>query len=91
MSSSRDLTRRDFMRQSAAGVAGFGLLLNGEPVPLEAAPVLPRPASPADRVGVAFIGAGIRGHILMDAAKETGQADLIIVSDCYQGHLDRAK
>lgn len=91
MSSSRDLTRRDFMRRSAAGVAGLGLLLNGEPVLLEAAPVLPRAASPADRVGVGFIGAGIRGHILMEAAKQTGQADLIIVSDCYQGHLDRAK
>ncbi|MBI1941354.1 MAG: Gfo/Idh/MocA family oxidoreductase, partial [Acidobacteria bacterium] len=77
--------------RSAAGVAGFGLLLNGEPVPLEASPVLPRPASPSDRVGVGFIGAGIRGHILMDAAKQTGQADLIVVSDCYQGHLDRAK
>jgi predicted dehydrogenase len=86
----REMTRRDFIRRSATGVAGAGLLLNGLPVPLEATP-LPKPASASDRVGVGFIGAGIRGHILMDAAKQTGQADLLCVCDCYQGHLDRAK
>ncbi len=90
MDSYRGMTRRDFVRRGAAGVAGMGLLLDGVPVPLEAGP-LPRPASPSDRVGVGFIGAGIRGHILMDAAKETGQADLVTVCDCYQGHLERAK
>jgi predicted dehydrogenase len=91
MPSFRDLTRRDFMRRSAAGFAGLGFLLNGKWVPLEASQVLPKPANPADRVGVGFIGAGIRGHILMDAAKQTGLANLVVASDCYQGHLDRAK
>jgi predicted dehydrogenase len=91
MSSRTDLTRRDFLRRSAASAAGFGLLLNGERVPLEASSGLPKPASPNDRVGVGFIGAGIRGHILMDAAKQTGQADLIVACDCYLGHLERAK
>ena len=86
----REMTRRDFIRRSATGVASAGLLLNGLPVPLEATP-LPKPASASDRVGVGFIGAGIRGHILMDAAKQAGQADLLCVCDCYQGHLDRAK
>jgi predicted dehydrogenase len=90
MNSYRKMTRRDFIRRSAAGVAGAGLLLDGEPVAIAASP-LPRPASPNDRVGVGFIGAGIRGHILMDMAKLTGQADLLTVCDCYQGHLDRAK
>ncbi|MCJ7504796.1 MAG: Gfo/Idh/MocA family oxidoreductase, partial [Acidobacteriia bacterium] len=91
MPSFRDLTRRDFMRRGAAGFAGLGFLLNGKWVPLEAAAALPKPANPADRVGVGFIGAGIRGHILMDAAKQTGLANLVVASDCYQGHLDRAK
>jgi predicted dehydrogenase len=40
---------------------------------------------------VAFLGVGIRGHILIEAAKATGQANLILACDCYQGHLDRAK
>lgn len=86
MALKRDITRRDFMLR---GAASAGLLLNGVPVPLEAAP-LPRPAGPNDRVGVGFIGAGIRGHILMDAAQATGQANLLTVCDCYTGHLDRA-
>src|SRR5574337_506093 len=90
MSSSREVTRRDFMRRSAAGVAGMGFLLNGKWVSIEATP-LPPPASPADRVNVGYVGAGIRGHILMEATKTTGQANLVAVADCYQGHLDRAK
>jgi predicted dehydrogenase len=91
MSSSRELTRRDFFRRSAVGVAGMGFLLNGKWVPLEAAPAMPKPASPADRVNVGYIGAGIRGNILMEAAKSTGQASLVVATDCYQGHLERAK
>jgi len=83
-------SRREFMRRSAAGAAGLGLLLNGKELMLEAAP-LPLPASPSDRVNVGFIGFGIRGNILMEAVKQTGQANLVAVSDCYQGHLARAK
>ena len=83
-------SRREFMRRGAVGAAGFGMLVNGKWIPLEAAP-LPPPASPNDRVNVAFIGFGIRGNILMEAVKKTGQANMVAVSDCYQGHLDRAK
>ena len=83
-------SRREFMRRSTFGAAGVGLLLNGRPVPMEAAP-LPAPAGPNDRVNLAFIGFGIRGNILMEAAKKTGQVNLVAVSDCYQGHLTRAQ
>ena len=83
-------SRRDFMRRSAVGAAGLGMLVNGNWIPLEATP-LPAPAGPNDRVNVAFIGFGIRGNILMEAVKKTGQANLVAVSDCYQGHLARAK
>jgi len=83
-------SRREFMRRSTVGAAGMGLLLNGKWVPLEATP-LPPPAGPNDRVNLGFIGFGIRGNILMEAIKKTGQANLVAVSDCYQGHLTRAK
>jgi predicted dehydrogenase len=66
------------------------LLLNGKSIPLEATP-LPPPAGPNDRVNLGFIGFGIRGNIVMEAIKKTGQANLVAVSDCYQGHLTRAK
>jgi len=84
------VTRRQFIRQSAAGAAGLGLLLNGKPVYVAAAP-LPQPASPNDRINLGFIGYGIRGCYLMENVKQTQQANLVAVADCYQGHLDRAK
>lgn len=83
-------SRREFVRRSTFGAAGLGLFLDGKWVPVEAAP-LPPPASPNDRVNVAFIGFGIRGNILMEAVKLSGQANMVAVSDCYQGHLTRAK
>jgi predicted dehydrogenase len=83
-------SRRDFMRKGAVGAAGLGLLLNGEWVSVEASP-LPKPAGPSDRVNVAFIGFGIRGNYLLEAARDTEQANLVAACDCYQGHLDRAK
>ncbi len=83
-------SRRDFLRQSAAGAATTGLMLNGEWLPLEADP-MPRPAGPSDRVNVGFIGIGIRGGYLMEQTKKTGQANLVAACDCYQGYLDRAK
>jgi predicted dehydrogenase len=83
-------SRREFMRRSAVGTAGLGMLVNGKWIPVEAAP-LPPPAGPNDRVNVAFIGFGIRGNILMEAVKKTEQANMVAVSDCYQGHLTRAK
>jgi len=88
---SRDLTRRDFMRRTAGGFTGLGLFVNGRRVPLEASEVIPKTASPADRVNVGFIGFGIRGNILLEAVKQTGQANLVVACDCYQGHLARAK
>lgn len=84
-------TRRDFIRRGAAGAAGLGYFLNGQWTPLEALPGMPKPASPNDRVNLAFIGVGIRGHILMGAATTTDQANLVVACDCYQGHLDRSK
>jgi predicted dehydrogenase len=78
------------MLRSATSAAGLGLMLNGNWIPFELSP-LPRPAGPNDRVNLGFIGFGIRGNILLEAAKETGQANLVEVCDCYQGHLARAK
>jgi predicted dehydrogenase len=83
-------TRREFILRSATQAASLSLVLNGKliAVPLS---VLPKPANSNDRVNLGFIGFGIRGNILLESAKETQQANLVEVCDCYQGHLDRAK
>jgi hypothetical protein len=78
------------MLQSAGSAAGFGLMLNGDCIPFGSTD-LPKPAAANDRVGLGFIGFGIRGNILLEAARETQQANFIEVCDCYQGHLERAK
>jgi len=83
-------TRREFVRQTATNALGMGLVLNGNWLAFPSTP-LPKPASPNDRVDLGIIGFGIRGNILLEAAKQTGQANLIEVCDCYQGHLERAK
>ena len=54
-------TRRQFIQQGALNAAGFGLLLNGNGVPFESTP-LPKPAAANDRIGLGFIGFGIRGR-----------------------------
>jgi predicted dehydrogenase len=83
-------TRRQFILRSATQAASLGLVLNGRLITLPPS-LLPDPAGPNDRVNLGFIGFGIRGNILLEAAKETGQANLVEVCDCYQGHLERAK
>jgi len=83
--------RREFIRRGASGAAGLGLFLNGKYIVAEPAAPLPNPAAPSDRVNVGFIGFGIRGNILFESARKTGQANLVEVCDCYQGHLERAQ
>jgi predicted dehydrogenase len=41
-------------------------------------------------VRLGFIGAGIRGTLLMEAASGIAGAQIVAVADCYKGHLDRA-
>lgn len=75
--------------QSATQAASLGLVLNGRAITVVPS-LLPKPAGPNDRVNLGFIGFGIRGNILLEAAKETQQANLLEVCDCYRGHLERA-
>ena len=83
-------TRRQFILRSATQAASLGLVLNGKLITLPPS-LWPGPAGPNYRVNLGFIGFGIRGNILLEAAKETRQANLVEVCDCYQGHLERAK
>lgn len=81
------INRRQFLEKSsllaaAAGVAGgartAGAQLNNSAA-VNLAPV---------RLG--FIGVGIRGTLLMEAAAGIAGVEIKAVADCYQGHLVRA-
>lgn len=82
------LNRREFLGKttllaSAAGVA-IGAKkgraqLNNAAVP------------PPSRVGVGFIGVGIRGTLLLEASLEVYGVEPVAVCDLYKGHLERAK
>jgi len=42
-------------------------------------------------VRLGFIGVGIRGTLLMEAASGIAGAQIVAAADCYRGHLDRAQ
>ena len=48
-------------------------------------------APPPKPVRLGFIGVGIRGHLLMEAAAGLSGVELVAAADCYRGHLDRAR
>lgn len=93
------MSRRDFVKQSigAAGLVG----LAGTAASAASSPVASHASSAAssarilganDSVGVAFIGIGIRGEILVRSTQALGSAARILeVCDLYDGHFDRAK
>ena len=78
---SEHLSRRNFMRKSAAGVA------------LAVGPAV-RPSRGAnDKINIAWIGVGTRGNYLMDMfyEKSSDLAAVVAVCDAYTGYQDRAK
>jgi predicted dehydrogenase len=42
-------------------------------------------------VRLGFIGVGIRGTLVMEAAKGIHGVEIVAAADCYKGHLDRAR
>ena len=42
-------------------------------------------------VRLGFIGVGIRGTLLLEAAAGIAGVEIVAVADCYKGHLERAK
>src|SRR5919109_3975615 len=77
------LSRRSFL-QTSVGVT----ILAAAPTAARAGT---RGQSAADSVGVGFIGAGIRGEILMRTTQAIAGTRIVSVADVYDGHLDRAR
>jgi predicted dehydrogenase len=88
MSKNDSLTRREFLEKTTliastvAAVSGVkkvrGQLNNAAVLPLA-------------KLGVGFIGVGIRGTLLLEGTQQIKGANIVAVCDLYKGHLDRAK
>jgi predicted dehydrogenase len=57
---------------------------------LAAAPAVLSQRNPNDRIGVAMVGVGTRGHYLLNEAQQIPNTEIRVISDLYQGNIDRA-
>ena len=86
-SSRSSWTRRDFLRVSGAGA----LAATAAAGPASALTAQAPAGSPANAVGVGFIGVGIRGEILMRTTLAIQGTRVVAAADAYDGHFDRIK
>lgn len=76
MSENNDLHRRDFLKAATA---------------LAGAPALAAQRSPSDKIGVACVGVGTRGHQLLTEAQSVPNTEIRIICDLYEGNIKRAQ
>ena len=72
--------RRDFLRNVGMGAAAVA-----------GAPALMAERSPNDNIRIAIVGVGTRGSYLLQAVQECPGIEVRIISDLYQGNIDRAR
>jgi predicted dehydrogenase len=88
MSNSKPVNRRQFLEKSSLIVAAASAAGGARPASAQlnnSAAVNLKP------VRLGFIGVGIRGTLLMDAAAGIAGVEIKAVADCYKGHLERAQ
>ncbi len=74
------MERRQFLKNVSAG-AGV----------LAGAPAVLSQRSPNDVLGVAAVGVGTRGHQLLMEAQGCPNTEIRVISDLYEGHIQRAQ
>lgn len=87
MSDKNQLNRRAFLEKSTLLAAAAGVAAGAKKA---AAQINNSAVSPPGRVGMGFIGVGIRGTLLMEAAAGITGVECVVAADCYKGHLTRA-
>ncbi len=78
--SEMDLKRREFLRGLGAGAAVIA-----------GAPAILAQRNPNDKIRLAIVGVGTRGSYLMQQVQESPNTELRVISDIYQGNIERAK
>src|SRR6476646_2391613 len=75
-------TRRSFLRKSSAAAIVYKVVDGGFQM---------RAAGPNDKIGMGFIGVGIRGSYLLESFQTVPGVRPVIAADLYDGHLEHAK
>ena len=78
----KKVTRRDFIRRSAAGAAGAGMAFSALPASAQV-------AGANDRVRIGIIGAGKMGRSNMGMFLEQPNVEVVALCDVYQSSLDQ--
>jgi len=81
MSDAKPVERRNFLK-SAAGIGAAAL---------SSAPAILAQRGSNDRIGVASIGVGTRGHFLLDWVQEAPNTEIRVICDLYDGNIQRAQ
>ena len=88
MAARASMNRREFLQKStmiAAAAGAVGTATNAGAQVNSSAGLAIKP------VRLGFLGVGIRGTLLMEAASGIAGAQIVAAADCYKGHLDRAQ
>jgi predicted dehydrogenase len=85
---SDSIDRRQFLEKASLIAAAASASTGSRPAAAQinnTAGLSPKP------VRLGFVGVGIRGTLLMEAAAGISGVEIVAVADCYKGHLERAK
>jgi predicted dehydrogenase len=88
MSSDDSISRRQFLERSPLLGAAVAAAAGARPAEAQ---INNTAVAPPEPVRLGFIGVGIRGTLLMEAAAGISGVEIVAAADCYQGHLDRAR
>ncbi len=92
MSRKSEISRREFMRRSAAGSAAGVITLNSEAAgALEPQQPPQQQMSASSRIAVGMIGTGARAQELMEAIMQVPGTQIVAACDAYQGRLARTQ
>ncbi len=92
MSTNDALSRRQFLQKTPIMAAAATAVGAAQPVAAQTVTVLNNSAAVNLKpVRLGFIGAGIRGTLLMEAAAGIAGVEVKVAADCYKGHLTAAQ
>jgi len=82
------LNRREFLGKTTLLASAAGIVAGAKKTQAQ---INNAAIPPASRVGVGFIGVGIRGTLLLEGTQQVAGVEPVAAADLYKGHLERAK